>query len=65
MLELYSSSRILITSDSSGNATMTIRKVKASDAGLYFVQAQSRSGRNKSSATLHVRGMISYEYGIY
>ncbi|XP_025104057.1 titin homolog isoform X1 [Pomacea canaliculata] len=58
MLELYSSSRILITSDSSGNATMTIRKVKASDAGLYFVQAQSRSGRNKSSATLHVREKV-------
>lgn len=56
MLELSSSSRLLLTSDGSGLATLTIRKVRPSDAGLYFVLAHSRSGRSKSSATLRVRG---------
>ena len=56
MLELTSSKRIEVTADNKGGATLTIRKAKVTDAGLYLVQAQSRSGRVKSSATLRVRG---------
>ncbi|KAL8593184.1 hypothetical protein ACOMHN_009839 [Nucella lapillus] len=56
MLELSSSKRVEVTFDDKGGATLTIRKVKMSDAGLYLVLAQSRSGRTKSSATLRIRG---------
>lgn len=62
MLELTSSARIQVTSDNRGGATLTIRKVKVSDAGLYLVQAQSKSGRTKSSANLRVRGMCLHSY---
>ena len=62
MLELTSSARIQVTSDNRGGATLTIRKVKVSDAGLYLVQAQSKSGRTKSSANLRVRGMRLHSY---
>ena len=62
MLELTSSARIQVTSDNRGGATLTIRKVKVSDAGLYLVQAQSKSGRTKSSANLRVRGMCLHCY---
>ena len=55
MLELTSSPRVQVTSDNKGGATLTIRKVKVSDSGLYLVQALSKSGRTKSSANLRVR----------
>ncbi|KAL8585017.1 hypothetical protein ACOMHN_043653 [Nucella lapillus] len=55
MLEVTTTSRVTVTTDGEGGSVLAIRKVKASDAGLYLVQAKSRSGRCKSTATLRVR----------
>jgi hypothetical protein len=61
MLELAATNRIQVSTDGKGGASVTIRKVKASDAGLYLVQAQSQSGRSKSSATLRIKGLHNYK----
>ncbi|XP_076459198.1 uncharacterized protein LOC143292619 isoform X2 [Babylonia areolata] len=55
MLEVSSSSRVTVTSDREGGSTLSISRVKVSDAGLYLVRAKSRSGRCQTTATLRVR----------
>ncbi|KAH9498301.1 hypothetical protein Btru_006486 [Bulinus truncatus] len=41
--------------DNQGHASLTLHKVKPSDGGLYYCIAQSRAGRAKCSAYLHVK----------
>ncbi|KAK0067332.1 titin-like isoform X1, partial [Biomphalaria pfeifferi] len=41
--------------DNQGHASLTLRKVRPTDGGLYYCIAHSRSGRAKCSAYLHVK----------
>lgn len=56
MINLSESRNVYIEQDNQGHATLTLRRVNRSDAGLYYCVAQSRSGRAKCSARLNIRG---------
>ncbi|RUS90387.1 hypothetical protein EGW08_001882, partial [Elysia chlorotica] len=54
-ITIVGSRRILSEYDNQGHATLTLKEVKVTDAGLYYCIAQSRAGRSKCSAYLHVK----------
>ena len=57
MRDISESRHYSITTDSFGNAEITIRKVTPSDEGLYYCLVNNKAGRAKCSAALHVLGM--------
>lgn len=58
LINVTPSKRIETEWDNQGHAHLTIKKVKPSDAGLYYCVAQSKSGRAKCSAHLYVKGQL-------
>jgi titin len=54
MINITASDLVVIEFNNQGRAQMTLKKVKPSDYGLYNCVAQSRAGRAKCSAYLHV-----------
>ncbi|KAK3802354.1 hypothetical protein RRG08_034500 [Elysia crispata] len=54
-ITIVGSRRIVSEYDNQGHATLTLKEVKVTDAGLYYCIAQSRAGRSKCSAYLHVK----------
>uniref|UniRef100_A0A0B7BSV9 Uncharacterized protein n=1 Tax=Arion vulgaris TaxID=1028688 RepID=A0A0B7BSV9_9EUPU len=55
MISITSSKRVESEWDNQGHARLTLKSVKPSDGGLYYCVAQSRAGRAKCSAYLHVK----------
>ncbi|GFO38542.1 titin [Plakobranchus ocellatus] len=54
-ITITGSKRIQSEYDNQGHTTLTLKDVKVTDAGLYYCVAQSRAGRVKCSAYLHVK----------